>query len=97
MSVSVCKNIMKDCINHDSYGEICVGCNACGRFDKETMWKSRYDMYVMHLKELVQKYGDDFYNSNLQQENISSDVIYYGNKIKECVSHIDFEKGGGEE
>ena len=33
--------VSKDCINHDSYGEICVHCNACGRFDEKTMWKAR--------------------------------------------------------
>lgn len=90
MSVSVCRNIMKDCINHDSYGEICIGCNACGRIDINTMWQSRYDMYVMQLKELVSKFGDDFFNSKLQQTNIAKDVIYYGEKIKECVEHIDW-------
>lgn len=82
--------VSKDCINHDSYGTICVGCNACGRFDKNTMWQARYDMYVRQLKELVSKYGDDYFNSNLQQENMASDVIYYGKKIKECVAHLEF-------
>ena len=82
--------VMKDCINHYSYGEICVGCNACGRIDQNAMWKARYDMYVMQLKELVSKYGDAFFNSNLQQMNIAKDVIFYGEKIKECVEHLDF-------
>ena len=26
--------VTKDCVNPDSYGEICVKCNQCGRFDK---------------------------------------------------------------
>ena len=26
----------KDCKNPDTYGEICVKCNDCGRFDKLT-------------------------------------------------------------
>lgn len=88
MSIGVSKN----CINHDSYGEICVHCNACGRFDEKTMWKSRYNMYVFHLKELVKRYGDDFFKSNLQQSNIAEDVIYYGKQIKGCLSHINFDK-----
>lgn len=82
--------VLKDCINNDSYGEICVWCNACGRIDKSTMWQARYDMYVRHLKELVSKY-DDYFNSNLQQINIAADVIHLGEKIKECVEHIDFD------
>lgn len=97
-------SVSKDCINMASYGVICVGCNACGRFDESTMWKSRYEMYVGELAELVGKFGEDFYKSNLQQMNIATDVIYFGKKIKECVKHIDFggmdyfeiTKGGAE-
>lgn len=82
--------ITKNCINPDSYGVICVHCNACGRIDKTTMWQSRYDFYYSRLKELLDKYDDDFYKSNLQQTNIALDVIHFGKKIKECVAHIDF-------
>ena len=85
-----CKAVSKDCVNKASYGEICVGCNACGRRDKNTMWQARYKMYVGELAELVDKFGDDFYKSNLQQMNIAQDVISLGEYIKECVEHIDF-------
>lgn len=27
--------VTKDCVNSDSYGEICVKCNQCGRFNKK--------------------------------------------------------------
>ena len=27
--------VIENCKNPDSYGEICVRCNKCGRFDKE--------------------------------------------------------------
>ena len=27
--------VAKNCKNPDSYGEICVRCNKCGRFDKD--------------------------------------------------------------
>ncbi len=30
----ICKGISENCINPDSYGYICVGCNQCGRFDE---------------------------------------------------------------
>ena len=34
----ICRQVIKDCMNlKDSYGEICVRCNKCGRFD--TTWK----------------------------------------------------------
>lgn len=26
---------IEECVNPDSFGEICVHCNECGRFDKE--------------------------------------------------------------
>lgn len=81
---------LKDCINHYSYGEICVGCNACGRLNKETMWQSRYEMYVRDLKEETEKIESESFKSNLQQMNIASDIVWLGEKIKECVQHIDF-------
>lgn len=29
-------SVTKDCVNSDSYGEICVRCNRCRRFNKKT-------------------------------------------------------------
>ena len=83
--------VTKDCINGASYGVICVGCNACGRLNKETMWQSRFEMYVCDLIEETEKIGSEHFKSNLQQRNIASNVIYLGEKIKECVEHIDFD------
>lgn len=31
----MCMGIVKECVNPDSYGMICVLCNKCGRFDKK--------------------------------------------------------------
>lgn len=87
--------VSKDCINHDSYGEICVQCNCCGRFNKETMWECRYNMYWQHLAETIEDHSFNYLQSNLQQSNIAKNVIYYGEKILECVSHIDFDKKKG--
>ena len=81
---------LKDCINHYSYGEICVGCNACGRINKETMWQSRYEMYVRELKEETEKFESKTFQSNLQQMNIASNIGFLGEKIKECIENIDF-------
>ena len=30
----LCIGTVKECVNPDSYGCICVRCNKCGRFDK---------------------------------------------------------------
>lgn len=29
-------NVLDDCINIDSMGEICLKCNTCGRWDRST-------------------------------------------------------------
>ena len=90
MSGILCESIMDKCINKDSYGMICVHCNACGRIDKNTMWEARYQMYIRQLAEEIEKINDDFFKSNLQQMNLAKNIIYHGEKIKECVEHIDF-------
>lgn len=83
--------VSKDCVNPDSYGEICVKCNCCGRFGKETMWIRRYNMYWRNLAELIEKHSDDFYFTDLQQTNIAIDIVTYGQYILECVKHLDFD------
>jgi hypothetical protein len=81
----------KKCINPDSYGEICVKCNCCGRFGEENMWIRRYNMYWRQLTEEIEKHYDEFFMSNLQQKNIASNVKWYAEKILECVEHLDFD------
>ena len=83
--------VSKDCVNTDSYGEICVKCNCCGRFGEETMWIRRYNLYWRKLAELIEKHSDDFYFTDLQQTNIASDIVSYGKDIIECVKHLDFD------
>jgi len=31
----VCRSVLADCVNPDSYGIICVGCNQCGRMNED--------------------------------------------------------------
>lgn len=66
---------LEDCINGDSYGEICVHCNACGRFDKSTQKECELKMY----KEELQKQ----YNEEVQKRNIESNIQYFKKKIAE--------------
>lgn len=42
------------------------------------------------LEEEISEHSDDFYKSDLQQANIASNIIYFGQKIAECVEHINF-------
>ena len=74
---------MENCLNPASYGTICVGCNACGRINKETQKESQLKLY----KELLQ----DQYNfdrwiegmEELQKKNIAKNIEHYKAKIAE--------------
>ena len=80
MSLSVVKN----CVNDDSYGCICVLCNACGRFDKST----QKECYKKMLLEKLQKERDfNDWSKNpkikiLQQSNIKKNIKYYEKELK---------------
>lgn len=76
----------------DSYGEICIRCNCCGRFDKKTMWECRAHTYKRHINENLEKLLNKGYWTELQQTNLASNIVYLANMFKEAVKHIDFEK-----
>lgn len=73
---SVGRAVGKDCRNlEDSYGEICVYCNCCGRFGRRTMYTARIRVYRRFLREEKGKAGDrKHYPSDLQQENIQANI-----------------------
>lgn len=75
--------VLEDCINDDSYGEICVHCNACGKWDKSTQKESALKMYEECLQ---QQY--DFSSwikgfEETQKKNIKANIKYYKRKIAE--------------
>lgn len=70
---------LEDCINDDSYGEICVRCNACGRFDKSTQKECALEMYK---EELQKQYNFDGL-IEVQKRNIESNIQYLKKKIAE--------------
>jgi len=45
----ICFSITKDCINPDSYGEICVGCGCCSK-DKKIRYPARLKLYQDDLE-----------------------------------------------
>lgn len=87
--------VMKDCINPASYGEICVNCNACGRFggNSETIAKSKLYMLMRELKELTEKILNEDYDTLLQQKNITSSI----RTISEKCNNIFIELGAAKE
>ena len=50
-TLHVSYSITDDCINHNSYGAICVWCNCCGRVDKKTMKEAQLEYYKECLEE----------------------------------------------
>jgi len=47
---NICFSVTKDCVNSDSYGEICVGCGCCSK-DNNIRYPARLKMYEEHLQE----------------------------------------------
>jgi hypothetical protein len=74
---------MENCLNPASYGEICVGCNACGRINKETQKEDALELY----KGLLQaEYEFDRWiegMEELQKKNIAKNIERYKAKIAE--------------
>ncbi len=69
------RQVDKHCWNlYDSYGEICVKCNCCGGFDKDSMYTSRLRVVRRWLKELYPKKTDPDFQTALQQKNSRIDI-----------------------
>ena len=97
MELHISRSVMANCQNpYDSYGEICVGCNCCGRMGEDTMWQARYEVAVRHLSELVEKLSSEHFQTNLQQANICSSISLWSEDLKEILTHLDFDTEGEE-
>lgn len=82
MNLHIDFNVEKDCQNlYDSYGQICVHCNCCGRFNKETMNDCRIKFYKRMLQEHVEKIDNPDYAMEIQKKNILKDIIYFAEEI----------------
>jgi hypothetical protein len=84
------QQVDKHCWNlYDSYGEICVKCNCCGGFDKDSMYTSRLRTVRRWLKEWQPKLTDPGFQTAIQQKNIRTgirrfqrQIRYYERKVK---------------
>ena len=83
MAVHVCYSAMKNCINNDSYGMICVGCNACGRINPERQREDALKMWQRKLQE--EELGIEGMDE-AQRKNIEANIQYFKNKIAELES-----------
>lgn len=75
-----------------SYGEICVNCNCCGRFEKGlAMWKARLSY---HMNELDCQRHFNFWFENdpellsTQKKNQKSNIKYQLKRLRYCKSVI---------
>ncbi len=74
-----------------SYGEICVGCNCCGRSEKGlSMWQARLEM---HKSELDRNINFDNWHEKvrkIQEKNRRLNITYHKAKIKFCEKRIEY-------
>lgn len=70
-------SVAKDCINPNSYGVICLKCNACGRFNKEKQKESALELYRENLK----KVSKERQKLLKQIESINEEIDFIINKI----------------
>jgi len=75
--------VADDCINAASYGEICVKCNACGRFNKETQRECALRVWIDELYDQFHfnAWFDDEEINALQKKNIESNIEFIQDKI----------------
>lgn len=89
MVIFIDYSVSEDCINDYSFGEICVKCNACGRFDMRTQRKDAIRMWKQQLEELQEESAQIqgmIYDNN-QAKNILSRITYIQKKIKELENY----------
>jgi hypothetical protein len=75
--------VINDCINAASYGEICVKCNACGRFNKETRIECALELWTseLHSQFHFDAWFDDEEIKARQRQNIESNIEFFQDKI----------------
>ncbi|MCK9570912.1 hypothetical protein M0R72_18330 [Candidatus Pacearchaeota archaeon] len=91
--VIICYAVTDNCINLlDSYGEICVRCNACGRFDESTKHQCHLDVLKRQLAE-KESFRDRTEGwGELQRKNYAANIEYMKNEIRK-VEEILARKG----
>ena len=84
--------VKPNCYNlTDSYGEICVGCNCCGRFDKKRIYESRLNVDKKWLKYYAEQLTDENWAdrwTDKQIEIILKDCEYRIRAIRKSMKKI---------
>lgn len=77
--------VSNDCINHWSYGEICVRCGCCSR---NPNYKDRIIKTIQHYKErLKEEENFNFWDENefwrkVQKRNVELNILYFKKEIR---------------
>ena len=75
-----------------SYGEICVGCNCCGRQEKGVkMWQARLKYHQEELKRSLNfnQWADGYIKLiETQKENVKISISHEKAKIRQCKKAI---------
>ena len=81
----ICYSVTENCINIDSYGMICVCCNACGRINPARQKEDALRMWREKLEEVLNfdRWSDDPEVRALQERNRQANIEYYKAKIAE--------------
>jgi hypothetical protein len=79
----VCYSTTKNCINNDSYGIICVQCNACGRINPKTQKEDALKMWREKLEDELNfnQWHNDPEIRALQEQNRQANIEYFEAKI----------------
>lgn len=79
---------IKNCLNSDSYGMICVHCNACGRFNSDTILQDKLKMYQIKLEQEKNFDGWEEEAEAIQRRNVASNIKYFEDKIQNTEAEI---------
>lgn len=77
--------VSENCINHLSYGEICVKCGCC---DRNPNYRSRVVNTLRYYKDCLNEeknfelWDENEYWRKIQEENIKMNILYYKRKIR---------------
>ena len=77
--------ITDDCINHWSYGEICVRCGCCSNnpnYKDKTIRTIRYYKECLKEEENFNWWDEDEFWRKVQERNVKSNILWYKRKIR---------------
>lgn len=83
----ICYGVTEDCININSFGEICVKCNCCGRFGEEGKKEAQIKYWGEMLLDVenFDNWCDEEQWRVIQEENRQKNIAYYKAKLAELM------------